>query len=114
MLKYSLIALFFITSFTSFGQETDSLFAVRHGASWALKYVIKPGESMRMLANRFFVTENELAAANEFDDIKKLMPYSFINIPVTHENYYTVKPPIDIVNIRELYYHVGARDDIGI
>ncbi len=114
MMKYSLIALFFIMGFTAQAQTKDSLFASRRGANWGIKYFIKPGETMRMLAFRFYITEDQLAVANDFDDIKKLMPYSLVNIPVNRENYFTVKPPLDIQNIRELYYKVGQRDDIGV
>ena len=95
-------------------QTTDTLFAIRKETIWAIKYTVKPRETVHMLALRFYISNEELEFANEYEIIKKLAPGSVINIPVTKANYFINKQSMDNSNLRELYYHVGPKDDIGI
>lgn len=113
MLKYLLIAIGLLPQLCANAQNNDSLFAVRKGASWAIKYTIKPGESMHMLAKRFYLSDGVIEYANE-DMKKKPVAGMMINVPVTPENYVTSKQTIDMSNLRELYYAVGPKEDIGL
>jgi hypothetical protein len=115
MLRTSIIALLLIFNLTSYGQEADTLFATRKGNNWAIKYVVKPGEGIHMLAQRFCMSDGILEYENEYDVIKKLIPGAVISIPVTVDNYFVTKPSIlENSNVRELYYHVAAKEDIGM
>jgi len=88
----------------------DSLFAARKGTNWVLKYTVKFGEDAHMLAKRFYVSDEALDYANEIGAVKKIQPGSVINIPVNRANYFSGKQPFG--EYRELYYHVGPKDDL--
>ncbi len=114
MVKYLFAVLFLISVGAANAQTGDSLFVSRKGTSWVIKYTVKPGENAAMLARRFYISQDVLEYNNEADALKKLAPKAVISIPVVKENYFVTKQPIDIANIRELYYNVGPKDDIGI
>ena len=114
MLKYLIALLFSISSVSAIAQSNDSLFAVRKGESWAVKYTLKPGETMSMLAHRFNIADGVLLYANELDSKKKLLTGNILYIPVTIDNYFVTKQPLDINNIHELYYRVTQKDDIAL
>ncbi len=99
---------------TTYGQQTDSLFAVRKGTKFAIRYVVRPRETAKMLAYRFYISDNVLQYANEYQDMRKLIPGTVLYIPVTKENYATVKPSLLQENVSELYYHVTPKDDITV
>ncbi len=96
------------------GQTNDTLFAIRKGNNWAIKYTVQPREHTHMLATRFFLSDRALENANEMDGGRKIIPGAIIEVPVVAENYFSNKPSIENPNFRELYYHVGSKDDIGI
>jgi LysM repeat protein len=112
MLRNLLIILFFILSTGAMAQDSDSLFAIRKGANWAIRYTVKPGETAHMLAVRFYISDGVLEYANDVDVMKRLSPGTPVRIPVTKENFTITKLPLD--GMRELYFHVGPKDDIGI
>ena len=114
MIKKLLVLILTIYSLSASAVPPDSLFVARKGANWALKYVVKPRETMHMLAQRFFVSEGSIEMINDIENIRKLMPGAVINIPVLKENYFTTKPPLDMSDLQEVYFHVGLKDDIGI
>jgi len=114
MFKYIVILSFLLSGIQATAQQDDSLFAIRKGGSWAIKYTLKKSESLPMLAHRFRITEDVLDHANEFDFKNKLITGSTIYIPVTIDNYFVTKQPLDITNIKELYYRVMPKDDIGV
>ena len=93
-------------------QQGDSLIAVRKGGNWAIKYTLRPGENMHMIAMRFYISDGVLTYANDPDLVKNIGPGSQIFIPVTKENYSASKQPFD--NKRQLYYHVVPKDDIAL
>lgn len=107
-----LIILFLISGFAASAQDGDSLFAMRKGANWAIKYTVKHGETKHMLALRFYISDAVLEYSNDAETMKRFGPGTTVVIPVTKENFSTTKLPMD--GVRELYYHVGMRDDIGI
>lgn len=113
MLRYLLIVLFSI-AITNASAQDDSLFAVRKGKVWAVKHILEPRETIHMLANRFFISEGIIEYANDPDDIKNMKTGTAIYIPVSKDNYYTAKPTLDVSKIRELYYHVAPKDEIGV
>jgi len=112
MVRFIFIVLFSVLSVKGMAQDADSLKAVRKDNSWAIKYTVKQGEYIRMLALRFCISESLIINANDAEDIKKLAPGSVIYIPVTTDNYFVAKQPF--ANVRELYYEVVPRDDISI
>ena len=112
MLRYLLIVIFYISSLSAIGQEADSIIAVRKGNNLAIKYIVKSGENMSMLAKRFYVSDGALAYANEVEISKKINAGDVIFIPVTKDNYRVNKQPLD--DLFGLYYHVGPKDDIGL
>src|ERR1019366_5934464 len=112
MSRYLFIVLFSILSIGTNAQTSDSLYVVHKGANWVLKYVVKPGEFVRMLALRFYISEDAILNANEPDNIKKMGPGSVNYIPVTKENYFVYKPTFG--DLHELYYRVLPKDDIGL
>lgn len=114
MLKYLIIILSFVLGFNAAAQEVDSLFAVKRGAKWALKYTIQPRENARMIAKRFFIPEAMLVNANDGETIKKFAPGDVIFIPVTSDNYLISKPSLYTADFQNLYYHVVPKDDIAI
>ena len=114
MQRYLVLILLLLVCPGANSQTTDTLFAIRKGNNWAIKYTVKPRESVHMLAQRFYLSDRTVETANEFEAGRKLLPDMQIEIPVTTENYYIYKSSIDNSNLRELYYHVGAKDDIGI
>ncbi len=112
MIRLFFIALFSILSLSLNAQTTDSLFVVRKGTSWSIKYVVKPGESAHMLAQRFYISDGVLEYANDQQTMKQFSTGSVIYIPVTIENYFSSKQTFP--NKQEIYYHVGQKDDIGL
>ena len=115
MLKYLSIFLLCLLSFGAKAQDADSILAVRRGVRWAVKYEMKQGENLHMLAHRFYVAEKDIEFEPDFDKTKKITPGTVIYIPVLSQNYSLSKPSIlDSRDMHELYFHVGAHDDIGI
>jgi LysM repeat protein len=114
MLKYYIIALFVIVSLNVNAQASDTLFAVRKGNNWSVKYTAKKGENIQMLAQRFYISGPILEYENQPDNIKNLNPGQVIFIPVTVDNYYVNKQSLLDNNVRELYYRVEPKDNIGM
>ncbi len=115
MLKYLSVFLLSILGFSAIAQEADSIFAVRRGAKWAVKYELKQGENLRMLAHRFYVNERDIDFDIDFDKTKKPTPGTTVFIPAASQNYSLSKPSVlDTRDMHEMYYHVGGHDDIGI
>lgn len=114
MLKYSLITLFLLAGFCTQAQVADSVFAVRKGNIWAMRYTLKPRENAHMIAVRYFVTDIQLDNVNENIDLRKITPGTTFLIPVRQDNYYITKQPLEVPDIHELYYRVGPKDDIGV
>ena len=115
MFRYLSVFLLCVLSFGATAQDADSILAVRRGTRWAVRYEIKQGENLRMLAHRFYVTEKDIEFEPDFDRTKKLTTGTVIYIPVLSQNYSLSKPSVlDSRDMHELYFHVGAHDDIGI
>lgn len=115
MLRYLFIFLFSAMSVAAVAQDADSIFAVRRGTKWAIKYELKKGENVPMLAHRFYVNEKDFEFLPDFDKNKKITAGTTVFIPVTSQNYSLSKPGVlDSKDMHELYYHVGAKDDIGL
>ncbi len=112
MLKRLLIVLFSLSVISASAQTSDSLFTVRKGNSWAIKYVMRAGETLHMLAKRFYITDVALEYANDYQDVKKYVAGATINIPVTPDNYSVNKQTFS--GQCPLYYRVAAKDDMGV
>ena len=59
-MRYLFIFLFSVMAVGAMAQDSDTLFAVRRGTKWAVKYEIKKGENLTMLARRFYVNERDI------------------------------------------------------
>jgi LysM repeat protein len=115
MARHFLIILLLMPFGFVFGQESDSLFAVKRDASWEIRYTAKARENTRMLAKRFYIQEGQMEYSNSESTMRKLEEGATVYIPVVKENYMTVKPPpLSMKNVHELYYHVAPKDEIGI
>ncbi len=112
MTRKLILILFFILGIFGVSQAQDSLIAVRRGATWQIRYTVKPFETVHMLATRFYISDGVLEYANDPDILKKLSAGTVINIPVTKENYSQTKLPLD--GLHELYCHVGPKEDMAI
>ena len=115
MLRFLSVFLLSMLGFSAIAQDMDSLFAIRRGNGWSVKYELKQGENTHMLAQRYYVAEKQIDYDPDFDRSKKAGPGTIIYIPVTADNYSLSKPSVlDTRDMHELYYHVGAKDDIGL
>lgn len=112
MLRSVLIGLFIMFCAPAIAQDADSIFVAHKSATWSIRYTVKAGESMQMLAKRFYISEALLTYANESEGAKKITTGDMINIPLTKDNFFTVKQPLD--THQPLYYHVGPKDNIGL
>ncbi len=112
MFKYLFLLLSACAVFTAMAQTNDSLFATHKGPSLTIKYTVKAGETLHMLAYRFNVSDGVIENANEPDILKKFVAGAVVNIPITKENYYSTKQTFS--NVQELYYRVVLKDDISL
>lgn len=96
-------------------QQEDSLFAVKKDGAWEIKYTAKAQETARMLAKRFYVSEGQLEGSNDESVMRKLAEGNTVYVPVAKQNFFVTKPaPLKMKHTQELYYRVGAREEIGI
>ncbi len=115
MVKRILFILLFMPIGFVYGQEGDSLFAVKKEGAWNIIYTARARENARMLAKRFFIQEGQMEYLNDEGTMRKLTEGSTVYIPVVKENFFVVKPPpLSMKNVHELYYHVVPKDEIGI
>ena len=114
MLKYLFFILLSLSGINAFAQYGDSLFAVRKGPVLALKYKLKKGESVGMIANRFYTSQEKIESMSGVDGRKKLPVGTLLFVPASAENFVASRQPVGMVNQEEVYYHVGERDDIAL
>jgi hypothetical protein len=115
MLRLLILILLTLPFTYTFCQENDSLFVVKKEGNWEIMYTAKERENARMLAKRFFIDAEQLEFANDEGTMKKLTEGATVYIPVAKRNFYTVQPPpLSMKHVRELYYKVSGRDDIGM
>lgn len=114
-MKFRLIlALLTCLTFSVFAQEEqDSLFVIKKNNKWAVKYIIKPGENLHMLARRFHVSEGLLEETNYYAENKKMPVGTMILIPVG-DNFSKTRTGLHAADFKEIYYKVGERDDIAL
>jgi hypothetical protein len=112
MSKYFLILLMFLLSSNAKAQTDDSIFVVHKNSQLYVKHKIKFAETLHMLSVRFYTSDGAIENANDADILKKFTPGAFVYIPVTRENFYINKQTFQ--DLRELYYRVVPRDDIGL
>ena len=112
MLKYFIFIICSVVGFQSIGQVTDSLIASRKGAGLVITYRLKAGESVAMIANRFYATQEKIEALSMVDGRKKLPVGTTLYIPVTPENFTASKEKGGIENQQEIYFRVGEKDDL--
>jgi LysM domain len=93
--------------------ENDSLFIVKKGSFFAIKHIIKSRETLKMLAQRYYTTENDIEAINEFTSKNKYAPGEPAYIPLTSKNFFSHKQPLDITDITNVYYRVREKDNMN-
>jgi LysM repeat protein len=113
MSRYLLILLAII-SFSATAQEVDTTFAIRKGAGLAISHISKPGESVEMLANRYFSKQDKIEAASMVDGKKKLQSGTTLTIPLSKENFSPTREAVGVQHQEEIYYRVKEKDNIGL
>ena len=114
MLRYLYLLLLVLSAPFTYGQEADSIFAVRKGPGLAIAYTSKNGETVAMVANRFFSTQEKVESSSMVDGRKKLVAGTALIIPVTKENFHATKEPVGMDNQQPIYYHVREKDNISL
>ena len=114
MVRFIIVILLSLSAFAVTAQVPDSLFAVRKGPVLALKYISKNGETVTMIANRFFASQEKIESMSMVDGRKKLPAGTTLYIPMTTENYNASKDPVGITNQEEIYYRVGEKDNVAL
>lgn len=114
MSKFYFIIILSFFSIVSFAQEDDSIFAVKKGTSFVIRHVLKNRETHSMLAQRYYTSLIAIEGLNEFDVKKKLAIGDYVYIPLTNENYFIHKQPLEITDLNRLYYKVGEKDNMSL
>jgi len=112
--KYLILLVLAFAAINATAQTNDSVFAARKGAKLAIIYVTKPGETVAMLANRFYVPEEKIEVLNSIDGRKRLTPGTSLFIPLDADNFQGSREPSGIENHERLYYKVHEHDDIPL
>ncbi|PQJ12410.1 hypothetical protein CJD36_001270 [Flavipsychrobacter stenotrophus] len=98
----------------SYAQVTDSIIAGRKGAGLVITYRLKAGESVAMIANRYYASQEKIESLSMVDGRKKLPVGTTLYIPVSPENFTATKERSGIENKQELYFRVGEKDDLAL
>lgn len=114
MLRYLILFIFSLIGLQSIAQVNDSLIANRKGAGLVITYVMKPGESVAMIANRFYASQEKIESLSMVDGRRKLPAGTTLYIPVSPENFSASKEKAGLENQQELYFHVGEKDDLAL
>jgi hypothetical protein len=114
MKKYLVALLLIPCVFRATAQETDSIFAVKKRSVFAIRHILKGRETLSMLAQRYYTSLMSIESANEFDAKRKLAVGDYVFIPLTRDNYFPEKMPLDITDIHKLYYKVGDKDNMSV
>ena len=112
MWKYSALVFFCLCAFCGMAQVGDSAFAIRKGNVLAIRHTLKNRETLPMLAQRYYTDLVSIEAFNKFDEKKKLAVGDFVYIPLTSDNFYCHKQPLETTDITNLYYKVGEKDNM--
>ena len=114
MSRYLLIILILTTCFSAKAQETDSNFAAREAGALAIIIKSKPGESVAMLAARYFTTVEKIEAASMVDGKRKLDPGTRMVIPLGKENFLPAREPSGMAPQEQIYYRVKEKDNVAL
>ena len=114
MSKYWLLIIISFIGYTLSAQQADSIFAARKGAGLAITYVSKPRESVEMIANRFFTSQEKIEAASMVDGRKKLPVGTMLTIPLSKDNFHATREAEGMEHQEELYYRVREKDNIAL
>ena len=114
MTRYLIVLLFSLFALGSFAQTGDSIFAYRKGSVFTIRHILQERESLSMLAQRYYTTLMSIEAANEIDAKHRLQPGDRIYIPLTKDNYFVGKKPLDVTDLYSLYYKVGEKDNMSV
>jgi|GEM_PF-1188749 len=114
MLRCLLTVILSLTTLFAHAQTKDSIFAVKKGTTFAIRHVLGRRETLTMLAQRYYTTLLAIETLNKFDESKKLAPGDYVYIPLTTENYFVQKMPLDVTDLHRLYYKVDEKDNLGV
>jgi len=113
-LKYLVLIICSLIGVQSIAQVSDSLIANRKGAGLVITYRLRAGETVSMIANRFFASQEKIESLSMVDGRKKLPVGTTLYIPVGPENFTASKERSGIENKQELYFRVGEKDDLAL
>ncbi len=115
MSRYLLIVVSVFFGVQASAQTSDSIFAVRKGKDFVIKYTSRANESVFMISKRFFTPQEKIESLSMVDGRKKLIPGTDLYIPlVANENFHSTKEPVGIENQQEVYYKVREKDNIAL
>ncbi len=114
MLRYLMLFIYSLIAVQSMAQNSDSLIANRKGAGLVITYRLKAGESVAMIANRFYAPQDKIESLSMVDGRKKLPVGTTLYIPVSPENFTASKEKAGLQHQQELYFRVGERDDLAL
>ncbi len=114
MLKYLILFICSLIGVQSIAQVSDSIIAGRKGAGLVITYRLKAGESVAMIANRYYASQEKIESLSMVDGRKKLPVGTTLYIPVSPENFTASKERSGMDNQQELYFHVGEKDDLAL
>ncbi len=115
MSRYLFTLVLISLSFLCGAQSADSIFAVRKGPSLAIKYTSRAGESVDMIAHRFYSTVEKIERLSMVDGRKKLPVGTELYVPMEQgQNYLAAREFSGIEHQEQIYYHVREKDNIGL
>lgn len=114
MMRYCVVLIALLCSFRGITQEKDSIFAIKRHSVFTIRHVLQNRETLTMLAQRYYISLMSIESANEFDAKKKLAVGDYVFIPLTKENYFPEKMPLDVTDIHKLYYRVCDKENMSV
>ena len=113
MFKYSLILFLLLLNIgVAYTQTKDSLFVVKKGKELAILYYAQEGESLQMLARRFYTPVEKIENMSMLRGMKKLPIGTEVYIPLLEATYSKARYKQGIDYQQELYFKVGEYDDL--
>ncbi len=114
MSRYIWSILFLLLSTASIAQQGDSTFAVKKGPSLAIRYYLKSKETLAMLANRYYISQEVLETTSGVDGRKKLPAGTMLHIPLNKDNFKCAEEASGLLHWEKVFYRVGEKDDLAL
>lgn len=114
MLKYIFLSIFSFVGVQVMAQDADTIFATRRGADMVIPYNLKKGESVAMIAHRFYAKQEKIENLSQVDGRRTLPPGTTLYIPVNKENFVASKEKVGLYNQQQLFFRVGEKDNLAL